>query len=204
MARWLALAVLLAPPAPSLARVRPSELAALMYLYEHTDGANWKNSTNWDVTKDPCRAFSARVPYRYSDASTELFQGEIKATPWYGVGCVDPCDDYLDGPGCTVGRITSLRLSGNNLAGDISGWAGLGEMRNLSYLDLGYNSLVGSIPSQIGRINNLEYLILRDNSLSGPLPASLGDINSNGDAPPTPLCAGASIPHTRACGRSWL
>ena len=171
--------------APSVARVRPSELQALWHLYENGGGANWRDNEHWDLSKDPCRMLRARVPYRGAaaeDWSAVPMHSNTwyEATPWYGVGCIDPCDDYLDGDMCTAGRIVSLRLRANNLVGDASGWIGIGSLRNFTHLDLSYNSLAGSLPTHIGQINNLEVLQLRDNSLGGALPSELGALNANG------------------------
>lgn len=175
----------------SCARVRPSEAQALLYLYNQSSGASWINNGHWDITKDPCRKVSAPVPYRGFASASEFAAQPFKpgqryeATPWYGVGCVDPCDDYLDGDGCTAGRITGLALPRNGLGAPPPGlppfdWRSLGEMRNLTLLDLSYNSISGSIPTEIGLINNIEAINLRDNSFYGDLPSELGSLNANG------------------------
>lgn len=173
-ASWLWLAL------PAAARVRPSEHAALMSLYEATSGATWANNEHWDRTKDPCRLNGGPVPHR--GFATQPFRTDVRyePTPWFGVGCIDPCDDYLDGPDCTAGRILSLRLRDNGLSGSLNGWVGIGEMRNITHIDLSYNALSGSIPTEIGQINNLEALILRSNALSGALPTEIADVNANG------------------------
>ena len=91
-------------------RVRPSEREALWALYEATDGPNWLQNENWDLSKDPCRKHAAPVPHRTFKAEPFVPGAIFEPTPWYGVGCADPCDDYLDGEDCTAGRIISLRL----------------------------------------------------------------------------------------------
>lgn len=161
--------------------VRPLELNALWALYESTDGANWTNSLNWRKDNDPCRRSSSPAMYRKEDeAPTPFKEGEVvTAQEWFGVGCIDPCDDYLDGPGCTAGRINSVYLRNNNLRGELSGWDGLGEMRNLSHLDLSHNFINGTIPTVIGHLNNVEELILENNALSGEIPTELGAVNAN-------------------------
>ena len=164
------------------ARMRPSEVDALWWLYEATSGAAWVDNTGWNPTTDPCRKFEAPVPYRWDSGATVPFQpGALYTpTPWYGVGCVDPCDDYLDGPGCAVGRATLLELRANGLSGNIAGWSSVGQLANLTILDLSNNSLAGSLPTQIGRLNNVHTITFWQNSLSGALPSELGTVNSNG------------------------
>ena len=57
---------------------RHADVDALYWLYEHTDGANWKLNTNWAPHLDPCYLVSR----------------------WVGVGAIDPCDRWRDGPDC--------------------------------------------------------------------------------------------------------
>ena len=163
-------------------RLRPAEKNALWWLYEATSGASWADNTHWDLTKDPCRKFKAPVPYRFDYPQSMPFQpgAQFEATPWIGVGCVDPCDDYLDGEDCAVGRVTSLKLRQNGLSGNLGDWQAVGTMANLTFLELSDNLLVGTLPSQLGRINHLEHIALRRNNISGTIPTELAACNANG------------------------
>ena len=71
------------------------------------------------------------------------------------------------------GRVLQLRLSSNNLSGEIP--AELGSLSNLRVLTLGLNELSGEIPTELGNLSNLTYLHLNDNELSGCVPSSLED-----------------------------
>ena len=80
--------------------------------------------------------------------------------------------------GVTVssGRVTRLRLDGNNLSGTIP--AALGGLSSLQDLRLSGNALSGSIPPTLGDLSNLETLWLSGTALSGLIPPSLGDLSS--------------------------
>lgn len=50
----------------------------------------------------------------------------------------------------------------------------MGELRNLTWLDLSYNRISGSIPPELGLVNNVENINLAHNQLSGHAPSELG------------------------------
>ena len=75
----------------------------------------------------------------------------------------------------SLGYLEVLNLRHNNLVGSIP--QGLGNLGNLQYLDLGENKLIGSIPPELGNLGNLEYLALPTNMLEGSIPASLGNLS---------------------------
>ena len=54
----------------------------------------------------------------------------------------------------------------------------IGDLTNLTILQLYNNKLTGSIPVEIGKLVNLEILFLEENELSGRLPAELGQLTS--------------------------
>ena len=163
-----------------------SDRAALIALYDATDGPNWTNRTNW-----------------LSDEPLEH---------WYGVTTDDDGrvtqlllrENNLNGPiPAAVGNLTGLvRLDfqGNQLSGTIpsslSNLAGLeilllygnrftgtipsslGNLSDLVELNLSSNDLTGVIPPELGRLTKLTYLSLRSNGLTGPIPSELGDMSS--------------------------
>ena len=69
------------------------------------------------------------------------------------------------------GRVISLRLSYNQLTGEIP--AELGSLSRLRFLVLYGNQLTGEIPAELGSLTNLESLWLYDNQLTGEIPAEL-------------------------------
>ena len=136
--------------------------AALVALYDATDGANWTSNTNW------------------STAAT--------LSTWYGVttdsdGRVTRLS--LGGNGLTgtipakLGDLTNLEwlyLFDNNLTGSIP--AALGNLTNLTRLQFTGNALTGSIPAELGNLTNLEWLYLFGNNLTGSIPAALGNLSN--------------------------
>ena len=88
---------------------------------------------------------------------------------WYGVGTD------------SAGRVTTLTLWDNGLAGSIP--AELGNLTNLTYLELGHDELTGSIPAELGNLINLQELFLWNefgfrSQLTGSIPAELGNLTN--------------------------
>ena len=153
--------------------------AALVALYNATDGPNWVDNTNW-LTDAPL--------------------GE-----WYGVdtdgqGRVHRLDlgfnDLSGDIPPELGRLSNLErlhLAANDLSGDIP--PELGGLSNLERLHLNINALSGEIPPELGGLSNLERLHLNINALSGEIPPELGRLSNleglylssnalSGDIPP--------------------
>ena len=136
--------------------------AALVALYEATDGANWTSNDNWLSNRPIGEWYSVTTDRsgRVTELSLEINQlsGEIPAE---------------------LGNLVNLELlslSVNQLSGEIP--AELGSLANLAWLSLGDNQLSGEIPAELGSLSNLEFLILAENRLSGEIPAELGNLAS--------------------------
>ncbi|MCK4981114.1 MAG: DUF1565 domain-containing protein, partial [Candidatus Delongbacteria bacterium] len=89
--------------------------------------------------------------------------------------------NWLTGPvstwyGITVSgdRVTEIDLNFNNLAGTIP--TEIGNLTNLTSLSLHNNQLTGSIPPEIGNLTNLTGLWLYSNQLSGSIPIEIGNL----------------------------
>ena len=137
--------------------------AALVALYNATDGANWQTSTNW-LTDRPIGEWH-RVTVDGDGRVTQL----------------DLSDNQLSGPiPAELGGLTNLRqlrLVGNQLSGPIL--AELGGLTNLEGLWLSGNQLSGPMPAELGDLTNLRDLRLVGNQLSGCLDRRLGEIPRN-------------------------
>ena len=112
------------------AATRAAERAALVALYNSTDGGNWTNNTGWLLSDDHCS--------------------------WFGVGCLG--GERVTGVGLSQNNLTGsspvelgnltlldgLGLAGNNLTGSIS--AELGNLTLLVFFFLFSSGLSGPVP----------------------------------------------------------
>ena len=71
-------------------------------------------------------------------------------------------------------RVTALYLAAHHLSGELP--PELGDLSNLTWLDLNDNRLRGEIPPELGNLPNLRVLGLSNNRLSGGLPPELGNL----------------------------
>ena len=94
-------------------------------------------------------------------------------TGWLGAAGTE-CNWY--GIACSAGSVFRIRLHANTLSGSIP--AELGNLTNLTNLDLSTNSLSGGIPSELGNLTNLTTLDLYNNPLSGSIPSELGNLTN--------------------------
>ena len=84
---------------------------------------------------------------------------------WYGVTVNDD------------GRVLEVRLGSNGLVGSIP--PELGNLTDLTALDLSGNRLTGPIPSELGNLSSLERLYLGGNALTGCVHAALRAVREN-------------------------
>ena len=162
-----------------------SDTAALVALYNTTDGLNWTNNTNWlsnqpidmwyGVTSDGSgrvthleldeNGLSGRLPPELGSLDNLLSLN----LSWNRLsGQIPPELSKLD-------SLTSLYLHSNGLSGQIP--PELGNLDNLTTLSLYANQLSGQIPPELGNLDNLRGLYLGSNQLSGQIPPELGNLN---------------------------
>ena len=137
--------------------------AALVALYNATDGAYWSTNTNWTSTTAALSTWHGVT----TDSDGRVTQLSLS---WNGLSGAIPAE---------LGDLTSLQrlnLSQNGLTGTIP--AALGDLTSLQHLNLYGNILSGAIPAALGDLANLEELHLEDNSLSGAIPPELGDLTN--------------------------
>ena len=173
-------------PRGTTATTPPAERAALIALYNATDGPNWTHNTGWNTT-EPVSTWhgvttnsdgSVTIVY----LSTNGLSGSIP-TEFFDLTNLEFL--YLDFNGLSgsipaeLGDLTNLQwleLGGNPLSGSIP--AELGDLTDLQGLGLYSNGLSGSIPTELGDLTNLRRLWLSANSLSGSIPVDLGDLTN--------------------------
>ncbi|MYG34896.1 MAG: hypothetical protein F4205_05330 [Gemmatimonadetes bacterium] len=130
--------------------VENTDRAALVALYNATDGPNWVDNTNW-LTDAPL--------------------GE-----WYGVDT--DASGRVVALVLAGGWNRQLRRTvPHGLSGPIP--PELGDLDKLQRLDLSWNNITGPIPAEtLGHLTNLEELSLEGTELSGPIPRELGNLTS--------------------------
>ncbi len=136
---------------PSCTSAAIEERAALVALYETTDGANWKRSDNW-LTELPVSTWYG-VTTDASGRVTELILSRN--------GLRGPIPDLS-----ALTSLTKLYLASNQLKGRIPP---MDALTSLEWLSLSQNQLTGPIPD-LSSLTQLTMLNLSHNRLTGPIP----------------------------------
>ena len=160
------------------------EKAALVALYNATDGANWTNKTNW-LTNVPVGQWhgvitDAKGRVTDLDLSHNGLTGEIPAElgilpklQWLNLSWNELTAEIPDELG-SLTKLTYLDLPHNGLTGETP--AELGDLTKLQWLNLSWNELTGEVPDELGSLTNLKDLFLWGNELTGEIPAELGNL----------------------------
>lgn len=151
------------------AAIPAEERAALIALYNATNGDNWTNNDGW---KTP--------PLDSDDFAMPGTEGT-----WFGITILEnhvtkieldwnDLDGNIPFQLGNLSNLQTLDLSVNYLNGSIP--QELGNLSNLKELYLDWNKLTGSIPSELGNSSNLRHLSLYINQLNGIIPKELGNL----------------------------
>ena len=140
----------------------PNDRAALVELYNATDGPNWTDNGNW-LSDGPLAEWYGVVV----DDTGRVKELRLESNQL--VGEIPP----------SLGRLASLEaltLWGNRLSGPIP--PELSNLTELRVLDLWSNQLDGPIPPQLGSLTKLVELFLGRNRLSGSIPPELRNLSN--------------------------
>ena len=139
-----------------------ADRAALVALYNATNGPNWKKDGNW-LTDEPLSEWHGIT----TDLSGRVTKVELG-------------DNNLRGALPTelgnLASLTHLDLRRNRLNGEIP--TELGNLSNLKTLYLFGTKISGEIPRELANLTNLEKLLLYSNDLSGEIPAWLAELTN--------------------------
>ena len=138
------------------------DTAALVELYNATDGANWTNKTNWGTTQQLSSWFGV----------TTDSGGRVTRVSLSGNQLTGSIPSKLE----KLTSLTQLYLNNNQLTGTIP--SELEKLTSLTQLYLNNNQLTGSIPSALGKLTSLDRLWLYVNQLTGPIPSELGNLTN--------------------------
>ena len=131
--------------------------AALIALYDATDGDNWTRKGNW-LTEAPLSEWQG---VRTDD------HGRVQELNLASNNLTGRIPPRLG----NIPRLEILNLNDNNLTGRTP--STLGNLVNLRKLELANNQLTGYFPSALGNLGNLELLRVNDNLLRGSLQIGL-------------------------------
>ena len=135
-------------------------LAALVALYQATDGPNWIDNTNW-LSGAPVSEWYG-IGAEPGGAIWQLFLSRNGLK-----GSIPPELENLN-------SLENLSLSSNQLTGEIP--AILGNLDRLVFLSLSDNQLTGEIPTTLGDLETLRILFLDRNQLTGPIPVEFANL----------------------------
>ncbi|KAG5149901.1 hypothetical protein JHK82_016782 [Glycine max] len=122
---------------------------------------------------DPENALSswkpaATTPCRWRSVTCDPLTGAVTSVSLPNFSLSGPFPAVL----CRIASLTTLNLASNLINSTLSA-VNFAACRNLVFLDLSQNNLVGPIPDSLAGIATLQHLDLSGNNFSGEIPASL-------------------------------
>jgi len=164
---WVAVVLgvvgLLVGAGPTEAQIPAAERAALIDLYNSTNGPGWTNSAGWLGPAGTECTWHGVTCFSFPQVTTlSLGYNNLTGTLPSSIG--------------VFSRLQYLSLNNNQLTGTIP--AELGNLARVNEVSLDRNQLSGSIPPELAGLSNLEHLYLFYNQLSGSIPPELGSLSN--------------------------
>ena len=164
-----------------------SDRAALVALYNATDGATWRNNVNWlsdepldawegVTTDDRGRVIQLHLVEQQLNGSLPFEMGDLTELKWLSIARNPNLTGDIPPEMAQLTELEVLYLWGNDLTGLVPTW--LGDLTKLQRLSLGHNTLSGTIPVELLSLAELEVLYLAGNELTGVIPPWLGELAS--------------------------
>ena len=160
--------------------------AALVALYNATDGQNWRTNRNWLSDASIKRWHGVTTDRNSRVTRLELNGNGLRGVMPAELGDLSELQSLWFQGNWITGRIPTelgnlskleeLTLSGNDLSGRIP--ASLGSLSKLERLTLSGNDLSGSIPAELGGLSKLRLLHLGGNQLTGAIPQEVGSLSN--------------------------
>ena len=144
--------------------------AALIALYEATDGPNWVDSENWLTDAPLGDWFGVETNREGQVVGLAMAYWDQQTEEWTNNNVSGPIPPELG----NLASLQYVRFFNNRLSGPIP--PELGKLSDLRDLDFNSNDLSGPIPPELGNLANLEWLQLTSNALTGPIPLELGNL----------------------------
>lgn len=169
---------------------KQSELDALIAIYNTTDGDNWINNNNWDITTtDPCKPclddWHGIICENGKITKLLLNNNNLSGSLPASIGNfsnvieIDLRTNAISGAiPSEIGNLTKLEtlyLFNTDVGGNIP--TTFAQLSNLKALFINLNELTGIIPSELSSLSELVSLNLSDNNLVGNIPIELTDLS---------------------------
>ena len=169
------------------AAIPDRERAALLAIYNTTDGPHWSVQDWGDPPGNECNWYGVYCDDARSTV-TRLDLGYVGAKGPVPIAVTDLANlEYLNFDGCdlsgpippelsTLSKLKELHLAYNEITGTIP--PSLGSLSNLTTLHLSENALTGSIPPELGRLTQLQVLQIAGTNIGGPIPTEFSALSN--------------------------
>ncbi len=173
--------VLLATSFVAVSQVSKKERAALVDLFESTEGKGWVHT--WDLDSPVSSWYGIEVE---EDRVVEinLFRNNLKGILPDSFGklkhlrvlnlAFNSLTGELPAGIASLEKLEVIKIEMNRFKGSLPG--SLGELKQLRELTAFNNFFTGNIPESIGQLQELKVLNLSSNNLKGSIPESLGKL----------------------------